>query len=144
MNEDEKCVHNIAFYASHNHVDEIIFYTNDLDCLKYVTPRNYLFPIYIWLQWYFVLMYWLQNLTHHIHSILNCTNLNDHMWIWYYDTYLWNFISVSTTISNKNIERHTAHTIVSRPNPKQWQMGHTSDLIMIMRYSTRILTIIIR
>ena len=30
----------------------------------------------------------------------------------------------------KNKERDTAHTIVSWPNPKQWQMGHTSDLLM--------------
>ena len=35
--------------------------------------------------------------------------------------------------SSKNIERHPADTIVSWPNPKQWQMGHTSDLIMIIR-----------
>ena len=28
--------------------------------------------------------------------------------------------------------RHTAHTIVSWPNPKQWQMVHTSDLMMII------------
>ena len=34
---------------------------------------------------------------------------------------------------HKNITRHTAHTIVSWPNPKQWQMGHTSDLMMIIR-----------
>ena len=27
----------------------------------------------------------------------------------------------------KNIERHTAHAIVSLPNPKQWQMAHTSN-----------------
>ena len=27
----------------------------------------------------------------------------------------------------KNIERRTAHTIVSWPNPKQWQMVHTSN-----------------
>ena len=35
-------------------------------------------------------------------------------------------------IWNKNIERHTAHTIVSWPNPKQWQMGHASHLMMMM------------
>ena len=33
----------------------------------------------------------------------------------------------------KNIERHTAHTIVPRPNHKQWQMGYISDLMMIIR-----------
>ena len=32
---------------------------------------------------------------------------------------------------NKNIERHTAQTIVSWPNPKQWIIVHTSDLMMI-------------
>ena len=30
-------------------------------------------------------------------------------------------------------EIHTAHTIVSTSDLEQWQMGHTSDLIMIMR-----------
>ena len=33
----------------------------------------------------------------------------------------------------KNIERHTAHTIVSWPSPKQWIIVHTSDLMMIIR-----------
>ena len=32
---------------------------------------------------------------------------------------------------HKNIKRHTAHAIVSWPNPKQWQMGHTSDLTIL-------------
>ena len=32
----------------------------------------------------------------------------------------------------KNIKRHTAHTITSWHNPKQWQMVHTSDLMMII------------
>ena len=36
---------------------------------------------------------------------------------------------------NKNIERHTAHTIGSWPNPKQWAIVHTSDLMMIIRQS---------
>ena len=35
--------------------------------------------------------------------------------------------------SHKNIVRHTAHTIVSWPNPKQWLMIHTSGLMMIIR-----------
>ena len=34
---------------------------------------------------------------------------------------------------HKNIGRHTAHTIVSWPNPKQWIIVHTSDLIMMIR-----------
>ena len=33
---------------------------------------------------------------------------------------------------DKNIERHTAHTIVSWPNPKQWVTVHTSDLMMMI------------
>ena len=30
----------------------------------------------------------------------------------------------------KNLERHTVHTIVSWPNPKQWIIVNTSDLMM--------------
>ena len=41
-----------------------------------------------------------------------------------------------------NTERHTAHTIVSWPNPKQWIIVHTSDLMMIIRQSIYILSII--
>ena len=33
----------------------------------------------------------------------------------------------------KKIEKHTAHTIVSWPNPKQWVIVYTSDLMMIIR-----------
>ena len=33
---------------------------------------------------------------------------------------------------HKNIARHTVHTDVPWPNPKQWQTVHTSDLIMII------------
>ena len=44
----------------------------------------------------------------------------------------------------KNTERHTAHTIVSWPNPKQWVIVHTSDLMMIIRQSIYILSIITR
>ena len=32
----------------------------------------------------------------------------------------------------KNTKRHTAHTIVSWPNPKQWVIVHTPDLMMII------------
>ena len=39
------------------------------------------------------------------------------------------------TNRDKNIKRHTAHTIVSWPNPKQWILVHTSDLMMIIRQS---------
>ena len=43
----------------------------------------------------------------------------------------------------KNIERHTVDTIVSWPSPQQWVIVHTSDLIMIIRQSIYILSIII-
>ena len=46
-----------------------------------------------------------------------------------------NFTYLVRGPSNKNIERHTAHTIVSWPNPKQWVIVHTSDLMMIIRQS---------
>ena len=36
----------------------------------------------------------------------------------------------------KNIVRHTARTIISWLNPKQWLTVHTSDLMIIIRYST--------
>ena len=36
---------------------------------------------------------------------------------------------------HKNIKRHTAHTIVSWPNPKQWIIVHNSNLMMIIRQS---------
>ena len=45
---------------------------------------------------------------------------------------------------HKNIERHTVHTIVSWPNPKQWVIVHTSDLMMIIRQGIYILSIITR
>ena len=41
----------------------------------------------------------------------------------------------SNLFQYKNIERHTADTIVSWPNPKQWIIVHTSDLIMVIRQS---------
>ena len=45
--------------------------------------------------------------------------------------------------SRKYTERHTAHTIVSWPNRKQWVTVHTSDLMMIIRQSIYILSIMI-
>ena len=45
---------------------------------------------------------------------------------------------------HKNIERHTVDTIVSWPNPKQWVIVHTSDLMMKIRQSIYILAIITR
>ena len=50
----------------------------------------------------------------------------------------------TTWINEKNIERHTADTIVSWPNPKQWVIAHTSDLMMIIRQSIYIFSIITR
>ena len=35
----------------------------------------------------------------------------------------------------RKIKRHTAHAIVSWPNPKKWVIVHTSDLMMIIRQS---------
>ena len=37
-----------------------------------------------------------------------------------------------TNKCRKNIDWHAAHTIVSWPNPKQWVIVHTSDLMMII------------
>ena len=45
----------------------------------------------------------------------------------------------------KHIARHTAHTVVSAwPNPIRWLVFHISDLMMIIRRRTNILTIIKR
>ena len=41
--------------------------------------------------------------------------------------------ATSHHLNQKNIVRHTTHTIVSWPNPKQWLMIHTSGLMMIIR-----------
>ena len=49
-----------------------------------------------------------------------------------------------SSLNDKNIERHTADTIVSWPNPKQWVIVHTSDLMMIIRQSIYNLSIITR
>ena len=51
---------------------------------------------------------------------------------------------LSSNPLHKNIERHTADTIVSWPNPRQWVIVHTSDLMMIIRQSIYILSIITR
>ena len=45
---------------------------------------------------------------------------------------------------HKTTKRHTVHTNVSWPNPKQWVIVHTSDLVVIKRQSTYILSIITR
>ena len=41
----------------------------------------------------------------------------------------------SSRSQHKNINRHTTHTIVSWPNPKQCVIVHTSNLMMIIRQS---------
>ena len=46
--------------------------------------------------------------------------------------------------ADKNIERHTADTSVSWPNPKQWVTVHKYDLMMTRRQSIYILSIITR
>ena len=48
----------------------------------------------------------------------------------------------SLPISRMNTERHTAYTIVSWPNPKQWVIVNTSDLMMMIRQSIYFLSII--
>ena len=44
--------------------------------------------------------------------------------------------------TDENIDTHTAHTIVSWPIPKQWVLVQTSDLMMVIRQSIYILSII--
>ena len=44
----------------------------------------------------------------------------------------------------KNTERNSAHSIFSWPNPKQSMLVHTSDLMMIIRQSVCIFSIITR
>ena len=60
----------------------------------------------------------------------------------YSTQYDWTKASTLVGLTYKNIESHKAHTIVSWPNPKQWVIVHTFDLIMIIRQSMFILSII--
>ena len=53
-------------------------------------------------------------------------------------------IKVKLKNVHKNIERHTAHTIVSWSNPKQRVLVHTSDLMMMIGQSIYVLSIITR
>ena len=55
-----------------------------------------------------------------------------------------NTASVSIWWRHKNIERHTAHTIVSWLNLNKWVTVHTSDLMMIIRQSIYIRSIMAR
>ena len=58
--------------------------------------------------------------------------------------WIWKSIIFFKCPSDENIERHTAVTIASWPNPKQWVIVHTSDMMMIIRQSIYILSIITR
>ena len=53
---------------------------------------------------------------------------NNQIWYWQRREF-----SNFTQHDRKNIERYSADTIVSWPNPKQWVIVHTSDLMMIIR-----------
>ena len=46
----------------------------------------------------------------------------------YFHQHIW---SMKIHIKHKNIARHTAHTIVSWPDPKQWVIVHTSEMMTI-------------
>ena len=48
---------------------------------------------------------------------------------------IYGYIRKDSDKVHKNIERHTAHTIVSWPNTKQCVIVHTYDLMMIIRQS---------
>ena len=61
-----------------------------------------------------------------------------------YDESMFIYLCKYVHMIHKNIEKHTAHTIVSWPSPKQWVIVHTSDLMMIIRQSIYILSIITR
>ena len=54
------------------------------------------------------------------------------------------FLLTINICDNNNRERHTRLTIISCLNPKQWVIVHTSDLMMILRQSIYILSIIMR
>ena len=45
-------------------------------------------------------------------------------------------VPVRILLAVKYIERHTEHIIVSWPNPKQWQMVHSPDLVVVMTTTT--------
>ena len=52
--------------------------------------------------------------------------------------------AIGVLLFNRNIERHTAHTIDLWPNPKQWIKVHNFDLMMEIRQSIYIILIITR
>ena len=55
-----------------------------------------------------------------------------------------NVMNLQLTCCDNIIARNKAHAIVSWPNPKQWLMVHIADLMMIIKWSTNILTIIVK
>ena len=57
-------------------------------------------------------------------------------------TSIYSLVNRMVQFVDTNKGRHTAHTIFSWPNPKQWVIVHTSDLMMIIRQSVYILSII--
>ena len=59
-------------------------------------------------------------------------------------SYLTGVTAAALKYVRKNIEWHTAHTIVSWPFTKRWQLGHTSDLMMIIRSNSGICSIVIK
>ena len=69
---------------------------------------------------------------HSVNYVNSCSNEIKH--------HLQNIRRCNSTVvvitSHKNIEIHTAHTIVSWPNREQWVIFHTSDLMMMIRQST--------
>ena len=84
------------------------------------------------------------------HAVINQTTLTpqwahcsspfmiiDNMEVNHLNTWYINRLSYygAAAFCHKYIERHTAHTIVSWPNPKQWIIVHNSDLMMVIRQS---------
>ena len=60
------------------------------------------------------------------------------------DVFMVGFIMIDVShlvIFHCSTERHTVHTMFSWPNPKQWLMIRISDLMIIVRWSKCILTI---
>ena len=84
-------------------------------------------------------IWWIKIFEFRIKFEWNLLSRSTQHWFGWYNrrhTSMWNndgLLYWHTLSSNKNIDRHTAHTIVSWHNPKQWVIVHTSDLMMIMR-----------
>ena len=74
-------------------------------------------------QWYQLLICFVQNFKR---DILHCNSLQCML--------VYGYVPPTGLqyIPHKNTERYTVHTIVSWPNPKQWVIVHTSDLMMMI------------